>query len=483
MNLNQIFKPCYEWLQKSVPVLSPYGAYALKQLLSQAWPEPGFLKKEFNRLDRTLEVLNSDPSLFDRFAVILSELRDISGTLKSLEQQQTLDEVEIFEIKTLALQLIDIASLYQHCRLDLDEIEFVDLRPLVRLLNPEEIVTSSFYIYECYSSELQKIRQDKRRLEQQIIASDQADEKESLRKQRSGVIALEKRAEFKVRQQLTAKLGEWLDQIRQSLLALTRLEMLLARAVLARRWPSCRPEFTADSGSLMIVEAINPETAVVLEAAGKQFCPVSIELKPGVTILTGANMGGKTVAMLTVAFNAQLARLGFYPFARRLKLPAFAFINFVGGDSQNQQAGLSSFGAEIINLGQVAASIKSGVGLALFDEFARSTNPCEGRRFVQALCEFLQCHKTVGLVATHYDGIDLSAAEFYQVVGLKNADSSTLPQVSGDPQAILNRLCANMDYRLQKVEGKYRVPQDALKIAGLLEADPDFMKILKKFYD
>ncbi len=483
MKLNQKFEPCYEWLRRSVPVLSPYGTFALKQLLSQNWPEPGFLKKEFNRLDRVLEVLNSDPSLFDRFAIILSELRDIGGTLKSLEQQQTLDEVEIFEIKTLVLHLIDFARLYRNSQLNIEGIEFADLRPLIRLLNPEEIVTSSFYVYEAYSPELEQIRTRKRHLEKQIVGCNQADEKESLRKQRSELISLEKQSEFKVRQSLSAELQGWLAPIHQNLQALVTLEMLLARAVLARRWPSCRPEFVGDSGNLTMVEAINPETAVVLEAAGKEFCPVSIELKPGVTVLTGANMGGKTVAMLTVAFNAQLARLGFYPFARRLKLPAFDFITFVGGDSQNQQAGLSSFGAEIINLGQVATSIKAANGLALFDEFARSTNPCEGRRFVSALCEFLQQHQSIGLVATHYDGIEISKAEFYQVVGLKNTDSSKLPQVDADPKAVLDRLCANMDYRLQKVEGKYRVPQDALKIAGLLEIDPDFMKILQKFYD
>lgn len=483
MESKQIFNPCGDWLMKSVPVLSPYGRRELKKLLTEPWPEVEKLEREFAELDQVVAACNKNPDLFSGFAEIFAVLRDISGTFANLDESQVLDEIELFEVKTLLLELSKIRQRYLHSPLRLDSVGFCDLQPMLKLLNPEEVVTSSFYLYEAYSPALAQIRKDKTQLEKLIVAAASGGEKESLRRQRSELVAAEKEVEFELRRDLSRKLQAWLKPLLENVAAVARLELLLARAVLARRWPSCCPQILkkAQDVCIQIEEAINPEVAEILEAEGKEFCPVSIELQPGATILTGANMGGKTVAMQTFAFNVQLARLGFYPFARYLRMPALDFVCFVGGDSQNQQAGLSSFGAEIINLGQVAGLIKNSVGLALFDEFARSTNPCEGGRFVRALCEFLQQNQSFGLVATHYDGVAVPGAECFQVVGLKN-----LPQDApglNDAKAVLDRLCANMDYRLQKVVGQYQVPQDALHIAHLLGADRDFLAILKKLYD
>jgi hypothetical protein len=40
-----------------------------------------------------------------------------------------------------------------------------------------------------------------------------------------------------------------------------------------------------------------------------------------------------------------------------------------------------------------------------------------------------------------------------------------------------------MDYRLKKLDDDYQVPRDALHIADLLDADEEFLKILRKYYD
>lgn len=485
MNFNFAFKPCCDWLLRSVPVLSPYGKKALRSILHGSWPEIATLKQEFDQLEQVIGALQKAPDLFPAFAEVLVELRDISGTFANLQQGQTLDEVELFEIKTLTLNLIKIRQRYLHCPLRLESIVFFDLQPLLKLLNPDEVVTASFYVYESYLPDLRQLRKQRQELENRILSCDDPAQQKLLRQQRSDLLVREKQLEFEVRARLSIELKDWLEPLQQTVEQVARLELLLARAVLARRWPSTRPELEHNrkTPALIIDSAVNPEIAEILEAEGKSFCPVSIELQQGVTILTGANMGGKTVALLTVAFNAQLARLGFYAFAQRCRMPMLDFISFVGGDGQNQKAGLSSFGAEIINLSQTAAMIKQGPGLALFDEFARSTNPNEGARFVQALCEFLQEFGCFGLVATHYDGIKIPAAVCYQVMGLKETDVSEKNTEKIDPGAVLDRLCANMDYRLQKIDGQYQVPHDALRIARLLAVDPDFLAILKKFYD
>ncbi len=188
------------------------------------------------------------------------------------------------------------------------------------------------------------------------------------------------------------------------------------------------------------------------------------------------------MALKTVAFNAQLARLGFYAFARQMFLPLLDYICMVGGDGQDQKAGLSSFGAEILRLSHIVKLFAKGIGLVVFDEFARSTNPFEGSRFVLALCRFLQTQKVYGLLATHYDGVNLSGASYYQVMGLKKHDLQTT-KIEDDPEKLLERLCQNMDYRLQKINQNYQVPRDALHIARLLQADENFLGILQKYYE
>jgi hypothetical protein len=133
-----------------------------------------------------------------------------------------------------------------------------------------------------------------------------------------------------------------------------------------------------------------------------------------------------------------------------------------------------------MQLAEVSDLLANGVGLVIFDEFARSTNPFEGSRFVQALCEYLQQHKVYAIIATHYDGIKIEKASYYQVIGLKSYDHEDIDYT--DREKLLDRLCENMDYRLKKVEADYQVPKDALHIADMLINNQQFMKILKKHY-
>jgi dsDNA-specific endonuclease/ATPase MutS2 len=485
MKRSGVFQPCIDWLRKSAPILSPYGKAALDSLFADEELNVASLKKSFSELSRLIKHLAENLSFFDSAAAIFAGLRDIRGTFANLEQGQILAEVELFEIKTFALQINRLIELYQKSDLKLQQIDFSDFYGLIRLLNPDELITSSFYIHEAYSEKLRRVRLKKREVEQKILKAENVAQKEILRAERSKIVADEKQLEFAVREKLSLELCNWLERMRNNASAAGKLELMLAKAILAKRWPSCKPEISApDQSSVMRVEeAINPEIAETLEFHGKSFTPVSIELKPGVTILTGANMGGKTVALMTLAMNAELTRLGFFPFAKSFAMPLYDFICFVGGDGQNQSAGLSSFGAEIIRFAEVAKMLEKRVGLAIFDEFARSTNPYEGTRFVQALCEFLQSHRAYGIVATHYDGIRLADASYYQVIGLKEHQKRDGSRLSHSSDQLLARLCKSMDYRLKKLDDDYQVPRDALHIADLLDADEEFLKILRKYYD
>jgi hypothetical protein len=398
---------------------------------------------------------------------------------------QVLDETELYEIKFFALLLEQLSRLYSESNLKLKKLDFRPMSDLIKLLNPDEIVTNSFFLHESYSETLWQLRQKRNEIENKIRACKEVKKKEVLRLQRTELVAAEKEEEYRVRAELSRKLKNFLRTLRHNAYAAGQLELWLGKAVLAKRWPSCKPKLTQAYGfnDIKINNAVNPEIAEVLESRGQSFVPVSISLKKGVTILTGANMGGKTVALLTVAFNAQLCLLGFFPFAQKFVAPVLDFICFVGGDTQDHQAGLSSFGAEIIAFQRVSKLLVDKSGLVIFDEFARSTNPCEGARFVQALCEYLLDRRAYGLVSTHYDGIQVPEASYYQVSGLKNHNFCSEDEDEENSEKLLEKLCEKMDYRLLPVAGEYKVPRDALNIAGLLKIDRKFLELLKKQYD
>lgn len=81
------------------------------------------------------------------------------------------------------------------------------------------------------------------------------------------------------------------------------------------RYGGVKPELTEKD--LELEDMINPEICDLLEQQGRRFVPVSISLTPGATVITGANMGGKSVAMKTVALNVLLLQAGFLVCAKK----------------------------------------------------------------------------------------------------------------------------------------------------------------------
>ena len=90
------------------------------------------------------------------------------------------------------------------------------------------------------------------------------------------------------------------------------------------------------------------EAVDLLSEQGRSFVPVSISLTPGATVITGANMGGKSVAMKTVALNVLLMQAGFLVCAKKAKMPLFESVLMLFEDMQSIQSGLSGFGSEIV---------------------------------------------------------------------------------------------------------------------------------------
>lgn len=473
--------PGVAWLLAELQLDSPYGREALKKMQPAGSSDLAKLESSFEELNSVVTAAKSDPDFLQRAGSIFKCLRYIGGSLDNLEAGQTPDETELLEIKGFALLLSSLKSWYDATNLRLPSINFADLSQVVAILNPDSMIVSSFHVHEAYSERLKELRATKRALEQQILQCHDQARKDLLRHDRLLIVEQEKDEENLVRCELGHRLRAWVADLRHNGFMAGQFELLLAKTKTAITYHCSRPEIMPASArvALSAINMRNPEVEESLNRQGKKFTPVSIELICGTTLLTGANMGGKTVALMTLAMNAELATLGFFVFAERFCTPLFDFIYLIAGDNQSHTSGLSSFGAEIIRLSELTALTRKGTGLAICDEFARSTNPSEGSRFVQALGEYLHQSGSYGIIATHYDGIKIAGAACYQVVGLKNQASAI---TGADRATLLGNLCANMDYRLFKISGDYKVPKEALHIASILDIDVEFMSILKRLY-
>ncbi|MCK5344776.1 MAG: hypothetical protein KAR20_15290, partial [Candidatus Heimdallarchaeota archaeon] len=238
-----------------------------------------------------------------------------------------------------------------------------------------------------------------------------------------------------------------------------------------------------------LTNAYHPLIQDILHNENKKFTPISIKLQSGVSILTGANMGGKTVSLKTTILNAYLAQMGFFVFAEDARIPLVDFIYYVSDDRQDVYAGLSTFGAEIIQINQIVEDIQQHHGLIVMDEFARGTNPQEGRILVKTICEYLHKFPALTLVSTHFDGVTSGEMAHYQVIGLKNVDFAQLKSEIGpfDPTNQRNRtsidvIQEHMDFRLEPVSPGRKVPQDAMNIAKLLGLLDEIVRAAQKEY-
>ena len=228
---------------------------------------------------------------------------------------------------------------------------------------------------------------------------------------------------------------------------------------------------------------VNPEIVDLLDEQGRRFVPVSIALERGATVITGANMGGKSVAMKTVALNALLFQAGFLVCAKEARMPLFHSVKMLFDDLQSIQSGLSGFGSEIVEFQKTLRQVKEGYSLFLLDEFARGTNPDEGAIIVQAVTKYLNDINAISVLTTHYDKVAEFARLHYQIIGLRDIDPEQIKkEMAATTESGVAVIARHMNYGLYRVVGKESCPRDALNICRMLSLEPEILKKIESAY-
>ncbi len=193
--------------------------------------------------------------------------------------------------------------------------------------------------------------------------------------------------------ELSRHVGVHGDELKHAVEALAEIDLALASGALSRGWRGCPIE---PSDEVELVAARHP----LLDPA--TVVPIDMPLAGvRVLVLSGANTGGKTVALKTLGLCALLHQCGLHVPAERARLPVFAEVLADIGDEQSIAASLSTFSGHLRNLVQILAAATPHT-LVLLDEVAAGTDPIEGAALARALLDELSQRAALTVTTTHY---------------------------------------------------------------------------------
>lgn len=296
----------------------------------------------------------------------------------------------------------------------------------------------------------------------------------------SALAALERRdaaaatlatAEADVRERLSETIGRHAAGLSAAATAMGALDVLIAAARFCQRY-ECVPATLEKEPMLAFEQARFLPMDVELAAAGRRFVPLDLELRDA-AVLTGPNMGGKSVALQTCGFIALCAAFGLPVPAKRARTSLFDQIAWLGLGREAQMGGLlSSFAREVLELKTILERAAPRL-LILVDEFARTTTPREGRALLIALLERLGERHACGMLATHLADIaEAAGVRHFAVRGLRPIVHLT---PAADVGEALSALAGAMDFSIGEVSRNEAPRGDAIALTGLLGIDKPFV--------
>lgn len=526
----------FQYILNKIEVLTPYGLMYKNRMKPFLIGEEEELKGSLNILESYIPFIE-DLNIRRAFNNILSHFKDLRNSIKRASEDFTLSDVELFEIKNFLFLIRDLYKLIDDNKMPIfNETKIERIISLENLLDPESTNLPTFYIYDNYSEELLDLRMKKSSTHKEIkekreIIKDRIKEELniSLRPDNSVVISKDKkellekienypyltyssetymnvkfvlkptekvaklerqwillkeqeeRVEENIRLMLSKEIGKRRREIYGNMVSLGKLDLILAKAKLAIDMKGVKPNIVKEH-KVVIEDGRHPKVEEFLIKRGNKFTPISIDLEEGVCLITGANMGGKTISLKLIGLLTAMGQYGLYVPAKEMTLGLNKYIKTSIGDMQSTDSGLSTFGGEIE---VVSEAIKRAdeKGLILIDELARGTNPEEGYAISKAITTYLLRKPSITLLTTHYDNIgDMDEVVHLQVVGLSKIDFEELKDLLEGKEG-MDLINQYMDYTLVKVEKTKLVPKDAINIARIMGLDGEIIEMAIKIID
>lgn len=205
--------------------------------------------------------------------------------------------------------------------------------------------------------------------------------------------------EFQILAELMGAISESLDSIHYAIDVIAELDILFAKAKYSIEISGTKPR-------------VNKKDYINLRSVkhpllGEAAVPLSLELGRDFRgiIITGANAGGKTIALKTVALLTLLTMFGvLIPGGEESEVAVFDNILLDMGDNQSIENSLSTFSAHMKNVNQILAKASAHT-LSLLDEIGSGTDPKEGAALGVAILDTLYHKGSLIIASTHYGEI------------------------------------------------------------------------------
>lgn len=225
--------------------------------------------------------------------------------------------------------------------------------------------------------------------------------------------AAEKEVIHEILLQLSHKVKSSREVIENNCKIATQLEFIFAKAQLALSMNGTKAVLSGN-GNLELRQARHP----LIDR--DKVVPITILLgkKYKILIITGANAGGKTIALKTAGLFALMNQSGlFIPAAEGSVMPVYTHVFSIIGDEQSIQYNLSTFSSYITHLNEILKNVKNS-DLVLLDELGSGTDPLEGAALAQSVTEYLQAAGASCIITSHFSELKKMA---YESKGIENA--------------------------------------------------------------
>ncbi|HEY1866957.1 MAG TPA: hypothetical protein VGG70_01595 [Candidatus Cybelea sp.] len=509
----------FEWLMKAVAPVSQYGDRAFSEVLPFRAGDEAAAHERAVRIASAAAAL--DVERLDGIRAALAQLPDAASAVARASMGDSLDDPQFLELQRFCSTVERVENLLAPWA-QREPIANEGIRAVAAALAPGNRNELGFYLAGAFDAELRSARERLERVQAELdsvrgreretvaraLARDEiaGDEFIVMRDDVRGALpagirvlresptyrlctleygeaalaALERRdaaatavgeAEERVRARLSSVVRDHAAALDAAAVQIGALDVTLAAAHFTQRH-RCEPAAIAREPALAFSQARFLPLEAELEAVGRRFVALDLELCD-TAVLTGPNMGGKSVCLQTCGFVALCAAYGLPVPAANARVALFDQIAWLGLGREAQSGGLlSSFAREVLDLKAILARDAPRL-LILVDEFARTTTPHEGRALLVALLARLRERAACCMAATHLAGIPAAAGvRHFAVRGLRGIPARPPTQDVGEA---LSALADAMDYTISEVGGDERPRADAIALTALLGLDEAFV--------
>jgi DNA mismatch repair protein MutS2 len=213
----------------------------------------------------------------------------------------------------------------------------------------------------------------------------------------------EEREVSRILEALSRVIGGAAEQIERNVEMLARLDVLAAKAQLARSMDA-RPAELLDEPAVAILDGRHP-------LLGDRAVPQSLSLddETRLLVISGPNMGGKTVALKMLGLFVAMTYTGLQvPAAHGTRIGRFERVIADIGDEQSIVENASTFSAHLRRMREILAEADART-LVLVDEIGGGTEPTAGAALAVAFLERLLAVRACAIVTTHATELKLFA--------------------------------------------------------------------------